>query len=1608
MKIGKGAIQRRHSIERKIVGFIFLVSISLFLFIFLVPFFGSMLFLTGIKNNLDKMNINSLDFRSEDGIDVDITYSIEFPLFSMEVRNLKVGLSTSRNEHPVGYLYSERVEILNGPESNIVCSMKYAAHKEKEEIPEEYLLKVENHIVITLQGTFHFKINKYLSGISIPVSFPYALGLFIGNVPPRDEKLIDRFTELKRKEVKTVRSRMPIYIEEYKIEEQENLLTVSGRYQYRVNLNTISMYIPPVEISIYMNGVSVGRISLGEQDIGRDSSKKHTKFTTTHTEPNIIHLRKCLELYFSGSVVEVTFSVTPVEETIAMPFIFHYNIIKKICDIYVHRLLQRKTKTVGQIKKDPLFELRIEDVTPIGLTCSLLFNEEIFPYKDLVNSLNSSILPSADLHLLLNDEITFCSSSFHSPPITKKDKYEYLVFTSNVFFPSSFTSTDKILSRKEKTEPIVKKAEIVIGNCEGKILSILFDSFGLRWQSGRGISVGFKWKDPNNPPPTVPPHNGKYSIDVMLSKETKSPYSVAYSTTGQPILSTSEYSTETVSESVEPVPFLTGKLVVPRKETGLEENIIRVRWPELNIVFMYKNEPITVNVNRSYIDVLVSESTCLWSIRGEMPTLISMYTNNYPGVIREERMSLVSIFRNRDTHGSYSPEAIKIGSSLYPNDPNKAVQEEEKGGVQDRLLEGLLNNISLGIRTESVGEIDGKVRVITGSVKIDAIEIFTGETGGISKDYNKTFSVNLFLPKTCLILKPVDSDCVSAMISLEKCKFTLVKGQKKSMLIRVHSPDGVDRGSDFKIYLASQMVSEWANLEAVGVNGTFFPWNREIRGIYAMSAAKIKDENKTVDTENEGIKEKDGTGNNLWKKEDMKVARENKMDFSVHVSEDREGTVSVRSAVLVGGSDLIYEDRRKDGEEGILSSPGVYLRIDRENENILQFDTNIDVVYLKEEPFTFHVQSLLRIKRVLFDAVDICSDEAYIGVLESKEEKVKEYLGKKMSLSFGYIECTGRRAKLFDRIDFDLKKFYKIIINRVIKSAEDRRNRETPKSDSAEENESPLKVLLGNMQCLVVTKGTLLFDAETQDTTRTLIDTIKKELSPSSALIESMYKILRMTEPKYNTYISPHFREIENYIKTRDNSKKDKKTSYRELKNVHFPEDMNFVNYNIPVSLQNGFLDRIELERSIKKFKKHIGNVRREISVEVVVENLYVMSFCPNTDTSYNPVSLVVNRLRYSDFAGIQPVENTKKGILSLNMSVIAPHIILLPETAISPHNVRYSSFLSVASNIYKEKDKVVESENFFSRWAIKMKNLKSDFIKISTPTPTKKNISDNYYEPYVTEKKIEKTQSYLEIEEPAEGIRGVLNSLYNKIADTVKGASNYFWSMFSTRRSISDAFNIKYMQISENNKLPGHMKSSYAAQENIHRGILYYGLNSISIERKKEFNEKSSPYVLIAYKDSPLGYVSLNLNNKTADMPLFFPTVACSNEIFNIILDIFTHKDHPVDDESAMINLYMYLVVNNKIALSFIINTKVLSHISLINHVAEKDRVVSKVASGGEWYALSLAAWLFRTVGRKEIAEEIDLTENKIDINTLYKEYKFMNNLVLSNGNHIPRIYLL
>ncbi|KAI5144400.1 hypothetical protein NEPAR07_1058 [Nematocida parisii] len=1319
MRIGKGAIERKSGLERKIIGFLFLVGISAFWLIFLTPLLGSIIFLTGIKHNLNNLKISNADLTDSDMIKLSVSYLPGLPYFSITAKDIMIGLGTSRNENPMGYLYSEEIMIVNNPMNKIDISMRYVIPEKMCEISEKFLLKVENHMLFTFKGTIFLKLKNNLPGISIPVVFPYTLGWCIGKnsmsigINKSARKLVDTLPK-SSEEVNgdngnginmkpSKRPTLPIELKGYTLKEKNHITTLKANYKYKNIPSFLSINIPDTIMSFYIDKKRVGTIKIDEHKIRNgvilerkntthtntllgmknksmkeDSNQVETlnassgkekiesintvsniaTFTLSLSSNNICNLRSAIEAYLDKTPIVFTFSLNNANRYHSMPYAFHHRIIRQISKVYINRIVPGK-KTVLPIVSSPLFEGKIERIKNNGIHCKLIFNEILFPYEGMIESLNTGEIFSTNLNMLVNDEIVIVGTGSHYTALDKTRTPEYykkfFVVEATLSFPSDFSELSYIF---KKTDPYIssalQKCEISIGSCPTSSMDKMFSKFGLRWKVGQGISVGYKWITPSPSTVEYPKHYTTYRMSLLLCEETNQ-ISMGKFLDQKPFLlfcSPAEglKSTEvTKNGGLHPFAIYSVECM-ERKE---QENYIRIGWEGIDAVLMKHNIGFTLRANRSYIDVLASPASDEWSIRSSITTVIQLFVNTYDnGPERTEKFSLIRIANYENDSDEYKLSPIHLAL----HNPHKR-NEKARNAHIIKNIDAIINNVIKNLFTTwepAVEFLKYKEREANtedmypkdwlSEPKISRILFHLKEMPISNKpaDSSKESAIvfSLWVPSTGVVLRRDNSIEAEHIISVDPIEVCLVYRTKTNNTIRIgkyHDREGsMDDSICIKNTFWKSTIPERLTLGVHGINGYFNPFNENLRLLFKIVMCVVLGNDLSdpfPSKENEEQHYKNSLNPN------KKLAVELNADGSNPDYIFLSSILSYGNKFMnLGPSNLAIESKN-----GIASVSNVYIKMIQQDDMFIFFTIDFIKMCISKEPFRLHGELSLKIYHAMFNYL---MDNQNPGPLV---------------FEMGCIDKDKQEKKIFSLPDVHIFRMIASFLIRYLKK------NGVPSEKIQVYNNATLSIDMQKMRSIYIENDDIFTPVKIPRN-----NSYKTNIPAAlPGYADSFITILRNTKQKYNDnkvlysdkyiYNNPNKRKSNG--KAQPKYKLDTKLHPIPItdKQKQIIKGMNCTNLILPLTIQSSVLDEWYIKNMVQTLSNLFGAKKREIDMSIQIKDFHianVLNFNKSPDDS--AIVIYINEFvwNHNEINSCSTEPSSEKSTVSVVTSFILPNTI--------------------------------------------------------------------------------------------------------------------------------------------------------------------------------------------------------------------------------------------------------------------------------------------------------------------------------------------------------------
>ncbi|EHY66000.1 hypothetical protein NERG_00696 [Nematocida ausubeli] len=1560
MKIGKGAIERKNSLTRKIAGFIFLVGISIFWLIFLTPLLGSIIFLTGMKRNLSNLKLSKIDITHPDKIEISVNYLLGLPYFSIYAKDIMIGVSTSRNEKPLGYWYISEIEVVNNKNNTVNASMQYVTPKHTSNIDEKFLLNVENQLLFTFKGTVFLKLKKNLPGISIPVVFPYTLGWYIGKNPSitgikkSGLKLVDTLLKSIESErppatdtqvgQQTTRGDMPIQIKKYFVEEVENVTKVTARYQYTNIPSCLSANIPSVKLGLYIDNKSVGSLSVEKhtirrgvihggfnrstaQDsnmpIGKEQTGKNPKkdtrneegtqktkdnpidtsntaqFTLTLTPENSQNIRDALGKYMGREAIAFTFSVDEFKKFADPPYTFHYRILKQISTIYINRIIPGQKRDM-QIKDTPLFEGRIEGVEKNGLRCKLIFNEELFPYKRMVESINTGRIPSTGLNLFINNECSIVGTGYHYRKESQERDSEYyknfLVMECILTIPTSMENLSSLFKNNSPDiSGLMQNSEVSVKKSSNHCLNTIMSGFGMRWRAGLGISVGYVWLEPLPSTKESVEYSTTYKVLLDLNKQItginiKSPLEQLVKEPDQALHSyIPSESVNAPSARIEPKERISydeeledgvaATCTIECKDRAELENYVRIAWIDTDIVLAQEGVFVTLGMNKSYIDVLASPSSNEWSIRSSVQSVINISVNTDPDAKTPEKISLIEF---RDPNGLRTVHRLQP-IHLSMKRPNSRLGTRSTILMNiDTFVNDLIKNLHMEGSKSAMNMNGNNAMINTLAVLFRLNKINLPEPKN-PKPKRSSVAFLVCIPPTAIALYEHSASQLAGILRADSMEVKFVYCEMGGGSIEVHksvvNPLKEEKRILIQGVLGEAVFTEGLSLQRKGFSNYFYPFNRSLVGLFKVGM-KI--------ALGDGFKENSTVVAGVSNSSDEKAPEVRNIKVAVSgngADKEYENGLVFRTTAFYGEKALQNPPKNRIAicKDGIVSVSNMYMKITSESNAIVYLKIEFIQMGFVDKLFEFRANLTLCLYNELFDLL-LSSDSCLVNMeLGSICEESKEHTSKTTLQGMSTL----------------------IMINRTIHNYLKKKP-----TDDIPKNEAFFDIIMRKIRTIFVennavhvsvekhlTRNSKLFDEKQVNSyTNSLISTIEKEKCEYTGR-NIHYK---------NRYIPPCTEkdQPEPILKTR-------------LHKIHITaeqektiENMNCLGILIPFSVKTNMIrkalsDSANKQGGLGSYLDMVKNGKKNINLSIEVNNLPIGKIkSTKNEPESSPVLLYIQKASwaYNNEAKPETSRNTMPlDTISVCMSVVAPHYFTLSEY--STKQVELAPIPRLAYNVYmkKEMDKKLPTDQQNNTELRPEPPVGSFYWCFNTAI-------------FLCKKSFSSIKSMLW----AEKVENIFN--YGIIPDSLlKDNFNGYRAIYIKK---TPRFSIDTDEIHAEQKQD--KSSTSTAETEIPSGNMF---NLASYDYSKNF------YLMGTSNHTPTLYIypALIDIDKSPTKRIAFIMYMHFNRTYSFIMDIFQSKP---EKEPEHVSSNLYLVVNNMMLLSIELQPKKESKVGAIGKV--------------------------------------------------------------------------
>ncbi|KAH9385687.1 uncharacterized protein NEMAJ01_0583 [Nematocida major] len=1259
MKIGKGAIERRNGIERKVIGFVFLVGICIFWLVFLVPLIGSVLFLTGIKKNISSLQIDKMDMSEGDSVNLRIVYKDVPPLFDMHAKDIKIGIGTSRNERPRGFLYCRSLDVFTH-RNKAEFKMNYTMGESTESVPDEFLLKIENRLLFTFQATVFMKLTKNLPGISIPVVFPYTLGVVLGNNAQNSEKLVDIFLSRAPNSSADNRPSLPVEIKEYKIVEDHDQISMEGLYQYKNLPSYVRINLPRICVEVQLNGKSIGRVEVQEHSIFpcrcRGPCKKACRvspdFKFTMHEKGLMHARKCAEMYLRKHMVELTFRILSFEKADKMPYLFQHMIAQHVCNAYINRLMSGTKRKMNIVKK-PLFELKVNKLSPSGFVTNMIFHEEIFPFKDLLESFNNGCLLSTNVYLAVNGVTVFEALGGHVRPAEPEKRRKYLMIDAAVGFPLGFTCTSPVF--KHYTEgkgnaPVCKSVEIVIGKGISRLRNILFCGFGLRWRSEEGFCVGFEWIPPAPNTETFPEYVTTYNVDMELSKEEDGP-SVSDDLLGadkeESLKGLEKRPAGETAFARSKKPFAQGSVAFMKKVE--KENFVRITWNSVQMKIAGPILGINLAVDGSYIDVLASPTSSEWSIRSSQKILAKIHLEKPSKRVERDQFELQEISGPSNSEGLNS-ERYKIPPIALAIRSRECSKKKafSKRGLLDEVIRYALRNLHFQAKEPKANERAQAKRMHCAVHLTDSLE----------RDYTKSaFVLSVRVPRMCAVMHPEKGNVVLGIVKTDPILIKVTRADKAppSVLVvrgntsvklpglvapnETYSPMDLGQSVRISTMISPDTVKYWPKVSFTGLNGWFYPCCTEVRMLVREGLRPCRDHAnlKSLEEDTAQDPERDGKvpegGFTHSQKVNVKISGDRVHGERINCTATFEwGAVGVPEPGLA----LHCRDE-------LMQMPNLFFRVRQEDEEVLGLETE----WVKARVGKNQVDFGISVKAFV------------LGNLLQQLIGEKKVMG--MSYEMGFIEGVGPFPVQIPFFTMEAPDS----ISGMVKAFEKMMEEDSPgKGEDGLGGKNRIRMVLGEPNIVHVDNGRVFVPRDQND-----------------QLAGEEGSLSRETADHFDAMFSEIVKNNLVYARSPFPSKDEKCLELVEGESalVEFSPPKRFVSaleekactgVVFPVVLKEGFLGGMHITRTFGKAFNALGVKASKISAELVLADISLLNINISEDKKKNSeASIYIPKLVWThrEAFSMKKEEGSAVGEIRADLGVIFPSFYTCRGIRISP-----------------------------------------------------------------------------------------------------------------------------------------------------------------------------------------------------------------------------------------------------------------------------------------------------------------------------------------------------
>ncbi|KAI5184612.1 hypothetical protein NEHOM01_0287 [Nematocida homosporus] len=855
MKIGKGGVEARHGIERKIAGAILVISISIFWSIFFSPIICSILFVSTIRRNVDKMVIEKLVF-GEKGIELGFKFADLVCPFNIQCTNLEVGFAASRNEMPFAYLTAAKILSTQRDGFHVEGEFLYRLPSESVVVPPEFWMKVENHVLLTIKGNLCFRLWSRFPGLAIPIVLLNTPGVYLGNQPPHPEKLIETLGNAGQM-VKKVRKReLPVQILDYVMEDTDTQLSMHGHFLYRKKMNYLTLNMPRVEGQMYIGEVGCVSWVMEAHQIEKGSIQGAVGFAMAVDRAGVDVIRSGMQQYLRKELVTVRVGDLVVlgAHSLAEQFVARC-LVEIAATIKVFFLSSGRHSS--RRSNEPLVEVQFLSVDTAGMIGRVLFNDAIFPIAGLTKAMNAGRAPSLSFGFLLNGKRLGHFRSVHNFGHKEGNK---LVLDGVLTFHTGLSAIESLLVARGPPEfkgPIWSASLQIVET--PSVLSRLFRGFGTHWRNRKGLCVGYEWqpKKKERRREKLPKFRGHYKVQMNLRPEALETREVRPATAAN-------YFQMYASDS-----RALGQVTVDfGKKMEVNENYVRFKWEPTTFGLSISRLPLFVTLNRASIDILVGPRNSEWGMRSNIPpkcvvgigykeisapsvglTFFAVFTD----VERPYRLAQpidLQVSMQKVTRAiqlaeqNQSPGEVLLENESLVSKPSSTIPSESTSqssssmpGVVDRSINALIRNSVFKMKSTNTENIIHGLFHLDASYQLPSLE------------HVSTFTIAINVPAIYMAVleegKPAPG-AVVAKLCIEPCtiEYSASTTRHRGFSISPAKVEGSDRTrpktQDIDInFMAKETLFTSKGYIFEGQTGRFFPYNRAMLSVLKVAKESI-------------------------------------------------------------------------------------------------------------------------------------------------------------------------------------------------------------------------------------------------------------------------------------------------------------------------------------------------------------------------------------------------------------------------------------------------------------------------------------------------------------------------------------------------------------------------------------------------------------------------------------------------------------------------------------------------------------------------------------------------------------------------------------------------